>query len=296
MKSYKYILIAFIIAVVFISGCKKQDTGLLQSPFVGGTEGVHADFEEINYVSDVSQINEVYENEPFAVELALSNKGEYSVDVGKLTASLEGINTVKYHLDHNLTNENKLDKVTKYFPGGEDTIFFGDAYANITATDYVNLMAFYTYPYETQVIVPQVCFKGDLRETRLCNVDEDKQVFSSGAPVQVITSHESSAGAHRIRVVLDIINKGSGHASSTTDFNPTYDEVEFEVLSDGWECRAGTGGDKIRLRDGSGKLRCDTIDELPDDSLYMDQLSLKLKYYYQDIAQASLIVYNMEEE
>jgi len=278
MKYCKYLLIAFIISVIFVAGCAKEEAGLLESHWVGGTEGIYANL-VIAGAETVEGLTKIWEGDTFSVELELENKGEYTVPAGELVATLAGI-APTYGLAPELTNPNELGKITELFPGGQGVIDFGDTQAE---PGYLTVMMIYTYPYETEFEVPQVCFKGDLRDTRVCNVAEDKQVFSSGAPIQVIKAVEGTAEGRKVKVLFDIINAGVGSASVTRDgFTPVYDDVGYEILSDGWECRSTREGVVRIVNGGVGKLECTLKDELPEEALYMKNFELKLKYFYED--------------
>ncbi len=284
--------LAIIIALIFaFGGCtkKEESTGPL-SPYIGGTKGIVAEFEEIGLVSDTSKMNEVYENEKFDVELTLKNKGEYEVGPGEVFIKLQGINPDDFGLPHNATNTETIEKVKEYLPeGGETTVDFGEASYNVTGIFYdANFFAVYNYPYETKIAIPKVCFKGDIREKRICNIDEEKKVFSSGAPVVATKAVESSAATRRIRVTIDIENVGGGRAALTRDgFDNRYDEVYFEVNSPGWTCKSKSDN-VARLSDGKGQIRCTYDQPLDENTLYEDQLDLTLKYFYEDITSTTV--------
>ena len=295
MRFKAKVLILLIVLSVFLVGCKEEQPAL-SNPFIGGTKGVIAEFEEIGLVSDTQNVNEVYENEDFAIELRLKNKGEYEVPANSVIINMQGINPEDFGIVAQKTNDEKIERVTDFNKdGGEVTVDFGDASYSVTGNFFdATFFAVYSYPYETLIAIPKVCYKVDIREKRVCDIDESKDIFSTGAPIVATKAVESPASTRKIRLTLDIENVAGGRASTTRDFDSRYDEVNFEVLTEGWTCKSKNES-VARLIDGKAQIRCTLDNELDENDLFEKQFELRLKYYYEDIAKVDVRILDTDQ-
>ena len=291
--NYKNILGILLVLTLslFISGCGEDEDSSTTSPFLGGTKGIVADFEEIGLVSDTSNMNEVYSGEDFAVEVTLKNKGEEEVEQGEALVKIQGIDTNQFGIPAESSNPDEIEPITEYVKdGGVSTVDFGDASYNVTGSFYdANIFAVYSYPYQTNVAVPNVCYKGDVREDRVCNIDESKKVYSSGAPIVVTKAVESPAATRKLRLMLTGSNVCGGRASLHREFDSRYDEIGFEVMTEGWTCKSKNES-VARLSEGSTQIRCTLDEELDENDLYESQFDIRLNYYYEDIVKTTVRV------
>ena len=143
--------------------------------------------------------------------------------------------------------------------------------------------------------MPQVCFKQDLRDERICDVTQPNlPVFSSGAPIIVKSASQKPAGDGRIMIEVEVANVGTGKSRVSKDvpLDPRYDEVSFQLIhregnvaftctSRGEKAEDGQPA-TARLSQGSVYIRCRS-DSLPEDTLYTGQIDILLDYWYQDI-------------
>lgn len=277
-------LAILVILSLIITGCGRTGTETtVMSPWFGGSMGVIASFESFG-------AEEIYEDETFPLVVLLENKGEFSVLDHEVEMELLGISPYDFSgIEFFMDNTDPLEKVSEFLPeGGFDRVNFGDArYDALSGRFYdANIFIQYSYPYATHIAVPQVCYKEDLHDPRLCEVESSKEAFASGAPIQIGTVWERPAGQGRIYLEIPIYNTGEGKAKAYLGdmFSNYYDEVAFEVNTNGWTCTAK--GDpsvaRIAKTDNEATIRC-ISDELPDDSLYLSQVDVTLSYYYQDL-------------
>ena len=174
---------------------KEPDTA---TPYYGGTEGLVMKLLPPSQTSDTTGKYEVWEDETFHLELEVKNKGEYTVEAHEAEFELKGISQQDYSgLDFTRDNEEDIDRVMQWLEDGEITyVDFGDGKFErlVGRAHMANVFIVATYPYETEILVPNVCFKYDLNDDRICNVDETKETYHSGGPIDVGTAKELPAG------------------------------------------------------------------------------------------------------
>lgn len=299
VSKISYVLLVLLV-VLFSMGAScanltnKRGDDAVASPYYGGFEGLVADFEEIGTVSDTTAQNEVWEDESFPVRLHLLNKGEYTVPAHDVKLEIKGISQTDFSgLAFTEDNDDELEKVSEFLPdGGEVFIDFGDAkYEQLEGTHYdANLYVYYDYPYETYINIPKVCYKENIKDDTICNVDSTKQAFSSGGPIQVGTVRERYVGKGKILLEIPITNKQKGKtkAAKNDEFRPEWDEVYFETDDPDWECKSRGNPNVARITHPGGErgneevtIVCTNVN-LEKDALFTKAVTLKLTYHYQD--------------
>ncbi len=309
MKLKLQFILSILTIVLLITGCSGGPKGpsKVVPVYFGGSQGLVAVFEDIGAVSK-GGVPEVWEDQSFPVSVLLLNKGEFTVEPGTIALKVKGIAPTDFTgISFDLTNQQRIDKVSEYFPtGGEEQLFFGNAqYKGVVGTFFdANVFVEYTYLYGTNIAVPQVCLKGDIRDKRFCDIDGQKAAFASGGPIQISQAVERSAGKGRIIVEIPVRNAGVGKAKVDdpgVDFNPIYDEVGIVEVTQGWECEARGNTNVIRIAAAPSKqqtvLRCKYgfDSPIPPKDVFTQQLDIKLKYVYQDsVAQTVRIRENPE--
>jgi len=298
MKSIKIISLIFIITILFLVGCKtkEKEVQVPESPYIGGNKGLIANFESMGIYSEEANIEEIFEGETFPIEVTLKNKGEYELQPGDVTVTLKGILLSDFSgivENGTLTNTEVIEKISEYNKnGGELTLDFTpyeeDAryLRNISGSHYdISIFADVVYHYKTYVSVPKVCFKEDLQDDSVCDVDEEKTVFSSAAPIQVVKATEKRAGTGKIAVEFEIENMGNGDVTKPdSDFDSRYDQLAFYPGEDIWECKSSGKLNEGRF-DSDGKMIvvCKLKEPMPKGTLYTKELDLTLDYKYKEL-------------
>jgi hypothetical protein len=125
-----------------------------------------------------------------------------------------------------------------------------------------------------------------------------KQVFSSGAPIQVKTVTEEQSGSKRIAITFDVENVGGGDVTVPgQEFSNLYDKMQFRIVEGGdgavkFECESAGNPSIARFdSDGTAKIRCRSS-ELPEGTLYTKSVTLELAYTYKDVIQQTVRVRN----
>lgn len=305
----KKILISLTILAVLIAltGCGDEEITVGDSPFEGGDDGLTAEFEPMGIVE--GGIYSIFDNEEFPIELILKNKGEENVAVGDVEVTIYGVLLSDFSgiPSGTVTNNEAIDKVSDLNPdGGEVIIDFTSGSEDakyiqaLPGTFYdVNIFANYVYKYKTFASVPNVCFKEDLRDKRICEVEEIKDVFVSGAPIQVTHVEENSAGPGIVALEFDIENVGGGQAATPNgEFDTRYDQVIYAITPASevanWKCTSSGRENEARLVDEKATIRCKLVNTLEEDALYTKAIGLEISYDYRDIIQETIRIEKVE--
>jgi len=295
--------LTMLMVCLFFVGCagNQVTTTAAESPFMGGNQGLIAEFLEMGIHNDASGMEEIFEDETFPIEVMVKNKGEQDVAAGDITISLKGISLDDFSgIDGaSLSNSDAIESVSEFNKqGGEATIDFTSGAQDaqytvaITGSHYdAGVFGEVVYTYATHASVPKVCFKEDLQTEGICEVDEAKTVFSSAAPIQVKSAAEKRAGTGKIAVEFEVENVGGGDVTKPgDDFDSRYDQLAFvSGEEDLWECKAGGKLNEGRF-DSNNKVTivCKLKDVMADDTLYTKELDLTLNYDYRTLIQRSI--------
>lgn len=295
------LIIIFIVSAIFIYGCGdgEEDTSLT-SPFIGGSQGVLAEFEPLSI--EENGIYTIYNDETFPIQIILKNKGEEDVETGDAKVRIDGILLDDFSgiAGQELTNDEVIEKISDVNEqGGEVIINFGDdvQYLPEIQGDFIpaEIYATYEYKYKTKASVPRVCFKEDLRDAGVCEVDSTKSVYSSAAPIQVKTATEKPAAAGKVSLSFDIENVGGGQATVVGgEFNTRYDSVSYKIVpeteANKWKCSAAGRENEARFSDKQAKIVCTLKDPLEEGAKYTREVVLEIEYEYRNVITESLRV------
>lgn len=288
-----------IILLLSIVGCKQgqtDDAVAAGTPYIGGNKGLIISFEEFGIFSSDTNQEEIFEGESFPIELTLRNKGEFDIAAGTVNVELIGINIADFNNIPSaaLPNTEVIEKVSEFNDlGGQETIDFtsgtDDAVYNVPLISQsydVSVFARVVYLYKTFASVPKVCFKEDLTDETVCDVNEVKKVYSSGAPIQVQKAEEKSAGTGKIAVEFSVENIGNGHVAKHGEaFGNRFDQLGYSVSDPSdWECKSGGRINEARFNvDGKATIVCRLKNAMPADTLFTKQLDLTLEYDYKEL-------------
>ena len=301
MKFQNILIISLLLGVFLLTACSPStDTNLNKGAFIGGTQGVLAEFEAFGPEED--GVYTIFETESFPIEVRLSNKGEYDLQLGDVTVNLEGLSQNEFGgiPALSLNNAGIIDKVSELAPtGGEETISFSE---NVEYTADVigfidrKIFANLDYKYQTLAIVPEVCLKQDLTDNRICDVAEAKSFSVSGAPITVTSVEEESAGRGIVALRFKIKNVGGGKVTVVgEDFSATADKIGFSLDDPAWECKAAGRVNEARLRDGETEVVCRLTEALSDKFLEVKQVKLTVDYKYRDLIQETVRIRESSE-
>ncbi len=216
----KAISLTFLLAsLMLLAGCGEQEvTTDATKTFIGGTTGLVMSFEPGFPPEEVFDAG----NSPFDIDIKLKNEGEYTVASGDVEARIVGPYAPDFGVSENdlvkSSAESILAKSTstegQVIEGGESHIIFTNLNygQELSGNELNNYRADICYTYGTEAVT-QICVLKDLLRTtssNICNVNEEKEVRNSGAPVQITKITESRYGTQDIGITLDIANIGVG--------------------------------------------------------------------------------------
>lgn len=312
----KIIILSLLLISLMIFGCnsnKESDTTI--NAFVGGSKAILLDFVEN------SPPNEVYDtNDPFSITLQVKNVGEHNIPSGKMISRVTGIDPAEYNLtqaDFKKTLSEDLVG-TELTPegstlNGQETIFEFNRLKHkgeVAGKVPFNIRGEVCYDYQT-LAQTNLCYKPRTRTfqevNEICKVSEQKQIENSGAPLQVTSIEESTAGSDSISFTFVVENVHDGVvfekdvATNQCDLqnNNILNKVYINVdtgLPTKPICSGLSNGNSgsLKLYDNNGKyrrtVRCtQSIKDLSGQTV-QKTLNVKLQYGYFEYVSKQLIV------
>ncbi|MFT4297637.1 MAG: hypothetical protein ACMXX5_00415 [Candidatus Woesearchaeota archaeon] len=317
----KTILIGFmIIALLFLAGCNdegRRDTGPARTPFVGGRNALSMEF-----VEGAPPI-EIFDNAqfPFSINIKIENLGEHDIETTDGYLEITGINPVDFGLsgqaDLKQDIPHNIRGVVKNFQG---TILVGDTIiAEFSELNYQEnirgnwdgprIRANLCYNYETEATT-YVCLKRDmlanLDSTEICSLNEQKQVYNSGAPIHITKVTQTPLGSDKIQVQFEISHVGSANdrfykvdtECDDSATNTDRDKVFFEIPTDingnyaqcsGLEESTGNSG-YVKLFSGRPRSVICTFEVGNIEGAFEKQLTATLRYRYHQFIEKRILV------
>ena len=294
----KRVMLFSVLLVVFLAACEQNDeVSNVDSVFEGGSQGVVAEFEPFGV--EESGVFTIFDTENFPIEIVLRNLGEEDILPGNVNITLKGINTNDFTgiVSRELTNDETIEKISEFNPQGDEEIIdftpVEDARYKLNVTGFFqpDIFALVDFNYKTHVVIPNVCYKEDPTDESICDVQGNKAVFVSSAPVTVTSVTEDIAGRGIIVLSIIVSNVGGGRVTlPDTDFDTRFDQIAFTMETDSadWECRSGGRENQARLVNGQATITCRLREPLEEETLFTKQVELTLKYKYQDIIQQTI--------
>ena len=308
-------LIAVLVLVLLIVACKPggKKSVSLESPFVGGTQGVVLGFQDFR--------KDVFDggNDPFDIIVKLENKGEALVPAQNLRVKLSGINPVEFgKTDEGMVLnapedviEMRKDPQGGILPGPQVFVeFTGFNHKSLIAgaTAQFTVRADVCYLYRTKA-VSKLCVRENLLTPRaggICELNENKPLYNSGAPVQIADFKESTRAKDKIGFTFEIRNSGSGSVferNSVCDLSQRKFENRVYVIVNtglaGLQCTGLEGTSNgaegfMTLYGGSKIVSCSQT--IASRSDFEQIVSVEAIYDYAESIQDALVVKATGEE
>lgn len=286
-------LLAILILALGLTACSGQQQTQNKKAYLGGTNGLTANFEAFGVEED--GIFSIFDTESFPIELTLKNKGEYDVKPREVTVRLLGPapNEFSGMASRELQNQQPIEKISELSPnGGEDTITFGTEVKYQSPIPGVidrEWFANIEYKYQTYALIPEVCLKEDLTDQRICEVKQAKEFFVSGAPVTVTKVEEDTAGRGIMALKFTVKNVGGGDVTKPgAEFGSHKQELSYSLDDTAWECKSAGRINEARLVEGQAEIVCKLKQPLERNDLFTKQVKLTLNYAYRSIIQEKL--------
>ncbi len=302
MKNYVNVILICAL-LVFAFGCNQETPISKESPFIGGTTGLL-----ISYNQDEPPA-EVYDGGdfPFDVVVKLKNEGEYSVNKDKVEIRLSGIDPREFglsdsdfvkHPDEDLQGTYQDSEGNK-IEGTPNYVIFSELNHNeklIGNTPYT-IRADVCYNYATNAR-SMLCIKNNQvdKEGDICKINENKIVFNSGGPVQVISFNEIPGGKNKFKFQFKIEPKGNGGVykkdsnceQARVNENKVF--VSIDTGMDGLSCTGldGTTSGYVTLYGGERMIICTQDTETNTD--FERPVNIKLEYDYKEGISTQVLV------
>lgn len=211
--------ILMIMLVLVLVGCAAQQKQVIAdaNPFIGGTQGLTFAFQDFR--SEVFDGN----SDPFDIIVRVENKGEAFVGRDDVRVQLSGFNPGEFDKTAQELIRNAQEDVieTRKTPQGA-VIPAPQVYVEFSDLNYEGkitgsaaqfpVRAEACYLYRTRG-VSKLCIRENLLTPQpggICEINADKQVYNSGAPVQIKNLRESARSADRVGFTFEVVNVGSG--------------------------------------------------------------------------------------
>lgn len=305
-KTRAVIVIALLL---FLIGCKqpKEEKVELTAPFVGGTTGILASFVDLR--------EEVFDGgrDPFDVVVKLENKGEASVSKDNARVKISGINPAEFgKLEEELTKSPPDDLIaTRKDPAGtvlpSPPVFVEFVGLNhftpiAGAQATFPLRADLCYLYKTEA-VSKLCIRENILAPEpggICEINEEKPVFNSGAPLQIANVRESTRARDKVGFSFEVVNVGTGDVFAresgcdrSTRANENRVFVRVNTNMPGLSCTGltttGTTAEGfVTLFDGRKLVTCSQTVTTRTD--FEQLISIEAVYDYEEFTQTQIIV------
>ncbi len=307
MRHVAFILIVLVLLAGCAGGAKKGEKIDLTAPFVGGTVGIVADFVDLRpQVFDGGR-------DPFDVIVKLENKGETNVAPNRARVKLSGINPAEFGKLEEDLSKSPDDEVIAMRKDPQGAILPSTpVFVEFTGLNHFSpisgaqaafpLRADICYTYSTDA-VSKLCVRSNILAPEpegICEINEDKPIFNSGAPVQVGAVKETAGAKDKIRFSFDIGNEGTGQIferGSTCDRSARSKENRVFVTVDsgmpGLQCTGlTTSGTKAEgfttLFEGKKIVTCtQTVTSRTDFEQLID---IEVAYDYEEFKQTQITV------
>lgn len=305
MRRFIGILLLAFLVVGCQAGTKKQVA--LEAPFIGGSQGLLLDFQDLR--------KDVFDGgrDPFDVIVKLENKGEALVKKEDVRVKLSGINPAEFSKSELDLMMNAPDDVIEMrkdpqggtLPGQQVFVeFVGLNHKGVIsgASAQFPLRADVCYLYRTRT-VSELCVRENLLTPRtggICEINEEKKTFNSGAPVQVMNFKEATRAKDKVGFTFEIKNVGTGNVfqrNSVCNREDRKNENRVYVIVEtglsGLQCTgletAGRGAEGfVTLYGGSKIVSCSQ--SISSRSDYEQLVNVETIYDYEESIQSAVTV------
>lgn len=305
--------VCILIFAIFLVSCKagdQQQAISLQNPFVGGNEGLAMEFQNLRDVFDGGR-------DPFDVVVKVTNKGESAVSKNKIRVRLSGFNPAEFgKLEEQLSKSAdedliavKKDPQGNILSGNPTFIEFKDLnhFSPIAgALQSVDIVANVCYGYKT-LAVSKLCVRSNILNPSpngLCEINSNKDVFNSGAPVQVANMVESTGGKDKISFVFEVRQAGTGaifekdsscDRSSKSRENKVYVKVDTAIKGltcSGLNSQGSSAEGFVTLFDDGGTLKrqISCTQQVSSKSDFEQVIQIEAGYDYENAQQSKINV------
>jgi hypothetical protein len=293
--------------LLLLSGCTGGTTKTVGKDvsFIGGTSGLVIGFEE-GLPPDTVFDGGTY---AFDVSVRLENVGETDVQPSNVVVELSGINPAEFGLSEGDFRKNPNEPVLRTYKDSDGNIIDGSVVnVDFTGLNYARTLvgpqsfpirAEVCYLYESKATA-MLCVTNDLfdqTQNRVCKVNEDKTISSSGAPVQVSKFKESARGQNKVSFSFDIELRANGELfrrSTGCDYTVRDTKNKVWVTVDsrmpGLVCSGLASGTSGELLLSKGKRTITCTQDVNTNIDYEQPVDITVQYDYLDYKETTIVV------
>jgi hypothetical protein len=225
MKNSILITAGVILSVLLLAGCTGGgNSNSATNPFVGGTTGL-----VVSFIENAPPAMVTDTNFPFTIAVRLENAGEYDIPAGAAKVTISGMNPADFGVSGTeiagsnaaLLTGSSRDFAGNVIQGTEDQVTLPASgefkfARTLTGSLQIPLSASVCYPYQTRAS-GTYCIRKDVVSNvpGVCEVSGSQTLYSSGAPVQVVSMSESSAGNQAAMLTFAISHRANGYVFRT---------------------------------------------------------------------------------
>ncbi|MFH1589793.1 MAG: hypothetical protein ABIB43_04470 [archaeon] len=309
----KTLILTFVLLLILASCTTNTVTPSNERSFIGGTIGLLVNFVESEPPYEVTDGGEM----PFTVSIKLENKGETEISRNDVLISLKGFDAPSFGTSASaLVNQHPTEDILKndINPDTGESInsppvFFtfsdlnyGDSLAGNSVFPFVVDVC---YKYQSKA-TSKLCIKENVLSSTddVCIVTGPKEVQNSGAPVQIISFDEFTAGKSAVSFSFKVKNVGNGllsRASSACDQTTVakdYVKISVDTGLSGLTCSGLSGGNslgtayvgEVKLSTGERQIRCTqqlTPVDMVDKVMIVDMV---VDYDYEESTRTDVLV------
>ncbi len=299
-----------LLLVLFIVACAPaEDTASTAgTPFLGGSQGVILSFVENAPPGTVYDGNTF----PFDIVVKAENKGEFPVPKNKIFVDILGFEPGQFGKGASDLSRAPKENMEARGKDAQGNILE----SNPTYVEFTNLKyrtpiagAELSFPIKAEacylygtIATTKLCARENVLQPGLgglCEINADKEVFNSGAPVQITSLVESARAQDKIAFTFKISHVGTGKifekgALCSTETRGHEDKVFVEISSpmQGVTCSGlgeSTGPQGFAtLYSGSATITCTQPLTAPRD--YEFPVTITVTYDYRDSISTNLVV------
>lgn len=301
----KAVIITILLFLVACGGTTKETT-LITSPFIGGTQGIEANYDQLpNNVFDAG-------TNPFDIIVKLTNKGEAEIKKENIRVKISGINPADFSTTEQGLNKAPQEDIAANRKDNTGTITAPPAYAEITGLNYkttltgtsiqLPIRADICYLYRTKAI-SKLCIRPDIISPRaggICEINEAKPHFNSGAPIQIKDFREDARANNKIGFSFKVTNAGTGQVyqrnsacdvDDRTKANKAYIIIDTGIT--GVECTGlqttSTGAEGFITLYGNEKIMSCT-QQVTTSTAFEQPVNIEVIYDYEQSIQQTITI------
>jgi len=214
----KIIFALLLIVAMFVTACTPTEQNTGTQGFIGGSKGLDIAF----YEQSPPATTPDNKQQEFDIIVDITNGGEAQVETDKVYVQLSGFLPESFGrtmADMKRSPEDMIDKNIKNPDGSviappvTSVIFPGFNYEPIeVASREYPIRAEICYEYITKAAA-ELCIKENFNSNKaddICQVNADRGLSTSGAPVQITSLKQSTAGADKTRFTFTVQNMDTG--------------------------------------------------------------------------------------